>query len=700
MFALALTAFLTLAGFSLRESRRLTENNRWVSHTRDVLELSELLPAHITDATAVRGAYIRLGDPAQFQKFDAASALVLRDITQLHNLVADNPGQLIRLAQIEPLAQSRLALLKSSMESHQRSGDDRAAQDAFIAQGAIISAQLLDQIGTFESVERSLLQVRSAEVQGSDLREAKINTIRTVFVFFLLLFVFWFFNREFARHERAERATIEQRRLLQSILDSCSDSVIVADRSGSIILRNPVAARENAMIHADNLDENYAELVGLYKGDGQTLYKTEELALARALRGESVYGLEMCSRPLDGGQLRWKLAAGGPLINAQGEKDGGVVFVRDITDRKEADRKLSDALQDAKAHARENMELSELGDLLQSCQTIEEAYKMSENALAHIFGSHPGALCIINPSRDLVEARAVWNNCATTEIAFIPDACWALRRGKPYGENGSGTPVACSHLRGKLIGAYLCVPLIAQGETLGVIYLETAPRANGASDGEQVQRDRLRRSAIAVAERVSLALANLRLREMLRNQSIRDPLTGLFNRRYLEESLNRELRRAVRAKRSVSVVMLDLDNFKHFNDTFGHQAGDLLLKEVASLLQVRLRAGDLACRFGGEEFSLVLCEADVEGTLKCVRTICDAVRHLSVDYRGQTLGRITISAGIANYPAHFDTLEDLIHAADKALYIAKSNGRDCVVVYGEGDTASKQAGPSVADEAL
>jgi diguanylate cyclase (GGDEF)-like protein len=689
-FALALIAFAAIVVFSYRENQALAVNNRWVSHTRDVLELTELLASHLTDAAVARGTYIRQGDPAQFEKFDEARNLALRDMAQLRNFTGDNPGQQLRLVQLDPLVRNRLALLRTAMESHGRTANDRAVQDAFTAQGAMISSQILDQVHIIEGVERSLLQERSAEAEASDSRAGKINLLRTVFVFLSLLLVFWFLHREFARHERAERATIEQKRLLQSILDSCSDSVVVADSSGSIILRNPVAARENAAIHADNLNANYPEQLGLYKGDGQTLYKTEELVLARALRGESVNGLEMCSRPPDGGPVRWKLSAGGPLVNAEGEKQGGVVFVRDITDRKEADRKLSDALQDAEAFASENIELSELGDSLQSCHTVQEAYKMSESALAHIFGSRPGALCILNPSRDLVEARAVWNNCATTELAFSPDDCWGLRRGKPYGEKGPGTPVKCTHLRRDLVGDYLCVPLIAQGETLGVLYLENGPTsAEGFSDAGQVQQARVKRRAIGAAERVSLALANLRLRELLRNQSIRDPLTGLFNRRYLEESLTRELRRAARAGRTVSVVMMDLDNFKHFNDAFGHQAGDLLLKEVASVLGTRLRAGDLACRFGGEEFSLVLCEADVGGTLKCVHNICEAIRHLSLEYRGQTLGRITMSAGIANYPAHHDNLEDLINAADKALYKAKNNGRDCIVVYDARETVEE-----------
>ena len=226
---------------------------------------------------------------------------------------------------------------------------------------------------------------------------------------------------------------------------------------------------------------------------------------------------------------------------------------------------------------------------------------------------------------------------------------------------------------------YLCVPLSAPGETLGVLYVasnpDTAPLSLAATQFEQAG---LLRRSIAVAERVSLALANLRLRELLRNQSIRDPLTSLYNRRYLEESLTREFHRASRAGRNISVVMLDLDHFKHFNDTFGHQVGDVLLKEVAGVIQGRVRAGDLACRYGGEEFSLILAEIGVEGAQKCVENIRQAIRHLSLHHRGQTLGTVTISAGIATYPTHADNPEDLIRTADEALYRQESRPRSCI----------------------
>jgi len=445
-------------------------------------------------------------------------------------------------------------------------------------------------------------------------------------------------------------------------------------------LRNPVGVRYNAGAAADELSEKYPELLGLYKNDRETLFKTEELPLRRALAGDSEKGLEICVSPPNNGEARWMLAAGGPLLNSRGEKRGGVVFLRDITDRKNADERLKVALLESEALAKESKELSELGDSLQSCQKVEEAYRMSQNALSGILGLRPGVLFVLNPSRDLVESVATWNNCSTTELVFHPDDCWALRRGKTYG--GPGSPLLCSHLSASATTNHLCVPLAAQGETLGVLYIEDNTSFLASSpQAVRFEQASLNRRANAVAERVSLALANLKLRELLRNQSIRDALTGLYNRRYLEESLNRELQRAKRADRSLSMVMLDLDHFKHFNDTFGHQVGDILLKEVAGAIKGRVRAGDLACRYGGEEFSLILSEVDTEGTVKCAESIREAIKHLSLHHRGQTLGTITVSAGIASYPAHADNSEDLIRAADEALYQAKKAGRDRIFVY-------------------
>jgi len=672
----------------------MEEDDQLVSHSRDVIEASELLRSHVYDAAAARRAYTLWGEQSQFDAFSLAYKSALADFATLRKLTADSAEQQLLLAQIETFMKARLSLLKESVELHQRSRNDGKQQDALNDQSARVSTQLTELLDVFERAERELLQQRTAAAQLSYRRKTRVNIFLGISIFLFLILTLGLLNGELSRREHAERTAAEQKELLQSILDSCSDAVIVADNSGKIILRNPVGVRYNAGAPADELSEKYPELLGLYKNDRITLFKTEELPLRQALAGRSEAGLEICVRPPNDGEARWMLAAGGPLLNNRGEKRGGVVFLRDITDRKKADERLKVALLESEALAKESRELSELGDSLQSCLTVEEAYKMSTNALSGVLGLRPGVLFVLNPSRDLVESVATWNNCSTTETVFHPDDCWALRRGKAYGLPGS--PLPCSHVRASGATNYLCVPLVAQGETLGVLYVEDKISLLASSEqAVQFEQATLNRRATAVAERVSLALANLKLRELLRNQSIRDALTGLYNRRYLEESLNRELQRAKRAGRSLSVVMLDLDHFKHFNDTFGHQVGDVLLKEVAGVIKGRVRAGDLACRYGGEEFSIIVAEVDTEGTFKCVESIREAIKHLSLHNRGQTLGTITVSAGIATYPAHAENSEDLIRAADEALYQAKKAGRDRIFVYEPLESKSTLEGKTI-----
>lgn len=679
-FFVALVTLGLIGWFSIQGNRGTTEKDRLVSHDRDILEASGSLRSHITDASVARRAYTLWGDASQVDAFSLASQSSLEDFATLRKLTADNARQQIDLAQIESLIKARLSLLQASLELHRKTHNDLRQQDAFNDQNTKMAGQLTELLDGFDRAERALLQEQTALAQASYLRGITINAFLGVFVFLFLMLTLGLLNRELSRREQAERSAAEQKELLQSTLDSCSDAVIVSDTSGKIILRNPVGIRHDAGAHADELSEKYPELLGLYKNDCETLFKTEELPLSRALAGVSTTGLEICVRPPNQGKPRWLLVAGGPLLNNKGDKRGGVVFLRDITDRKKADEQLKVALLESEALAKESKELSELGDALQSCQTVQEAYKMSENVLFGILGSRPGALYILNSSHDVVESIATWNGCSTTEPLFHPDDCWGLRRGKPYG--GPASPLPCSHVRASGAINSLCIPLLAHGETLGILYVEdTMSHLASSPKAVQLEQATLERRSIAVGERVALALANLKLRELLRNQSIRDPLTGLFNRRYLEESLNREFQRAKRADRSLSVLMLDLDHFKHFNDTFGHQVGDILLKEVAEVIKNRVRAGDLACRYGGEEFSLILAEVDAEGAHKCAESIREAIKHLSLHDRGQTLGTITVSAGVAAYPAHADSSQDLIRAADEALYQAKKAGRDRICVY-------------------
>ena len=280
-----------------------------------------------------------------------------------------------------------------------------------------------------------------------------------------------------------------------------------------------------------------------------------------------------------------------------------------------------------------------------------------------------------------MEAIADWGNTYEGQRVFAPDECWALRRGKPQSYRSGEKTGHCKHIDLAQVQESLCVPLMAQGEALGIVSLQMIRTQEELELAPRSAWEAQRRLAVVLAEQVALALGNLRLRETLKNQSICDPLTGLFNRRYMEESLEREFSRANRSKTSVAIIMMDLDHFKRFNDTFGHQAGDTLLRTLGDLLKRNTRGQDIACRYGGEEFVLVLTDSNLAGALHRAEILRQQVKQLSVEYAGQLLGAISVSMGVAIYPDHGTTMSDVLRASDQALYCAKREGRDRVSAW-------------------
>jgi diguanylate cyclase (GGDEF)-like protein len=210
---------------------------------------------------------------------------------------------------------------------------------------------------------------------------------------------------------------------------------------------------------------------------------------------------------------------------------------------------------------------------------------------------------------------------------------------------------------------YLCIPILAQGETLGILHLQaTAEVPHLESTDLSIKT--------TFAGQVGLSIANIRLREALRTQSVRDALTGL----------EREVRRAARAAQSLGILMIDLDHFKSFNDTYGHDAGDAVLRETGQFLAKGIRAEDFVCRFGGEEFVVLLPTADMDASRARAERLRSKMREQNVMYQGKSLGMITISVGVASFPQHGMSPKELMAAADAALYEAKRGGRDQVAV--------------------
>ncbi len=311
---------------------------------------------------------------------------------------------------------------------------------------------------------------------------------------------------------------------------------------------------------------------------------------------------------------------------------------------------------------------------LQLCTTLTQAHQAVVRYASQLLPSVQAALLIINNSRNMVEIAAVSEGGSKLLDGFPLDACCGLRSGKPRWRKPGKSEVHCAHFIGNPPECYLCIPLAAHGDTLGILYIE-CPTPLIAIDVERNME-----SLEELAEIASMSIAGLNLRSRLEHQSIRDGLTDLFNRHFMEISLDREVRRATRNQSPLSILMLDVDHFKKFNDTYGHEAGDCILREVAETFRHAVRAEDIICRYGGEEFVIILPEASQEAALERAEDIRQRVSRLRVRFRSEALREITISIGVASYPQSGSTLEELLRSSDRALYLAKHGGRNQVVM--------------------
>lgn len=328
----------------------------------------------------------------------------------------------------------------------------------------------------------------------------------------------------------------------------------------------------------------------------------------------------------------------------------------EILQRKKAEQDLTSAneavaalLDDARTEAAVSAQLSQLASLLQACTSRQEVFQLLPDFFMRLLPLTSGSISVLNPSRTRAEVVTTWTGQASQMAR--PDA----------------PPPTYA-------------PLMANGLAIGVISVQHC-NPEGEKD-LNLENAFNRRSQIAhsVAEHVSSTIAQIDLRDALRTQAIRDPLTGLFNRRHMEEALQREIQRARRRHRALSVMLLDIDHFKRFNDTYGHSAGDQALILVGETLSKNVRAEDYACRYGGEEFLVILTECSLQQAANRAEQIRNCIRNLYTEQEGELPVEITTSIGVTELHPAPDRAELLIKRADEALYQAKHEGRDRVVL--------------------
>jgi diguanylate cyclase (GGDEF)-like protein len=323
--------------------------------------------------------------------------------------------------------------------------------------------------------------------------------------------------------------------------------------------------------------------------------------------------------------------------------------------------------------------LNELDDLLLSCHNSREAYDVIQQQAQQILPVKVGAL-YISTAKDgisVLKREAVWGECLLAVPEFAPEDCWAWRRNRIYRVRDVARGMLCKHLQYSPANGYLCVPMMAQGRTLGVVHLVLADGDHSGAEGEQL--------STFLGEHIALALANLMKQENLIHQAMHDHLTGLYNRRFMEETLKIRLNDASRYKRSLGVLWFDIDHFKDFNTRFNAAGGDAVLKDVGRLLMRSIRGHDIPCRYGGDEFVLIMPEADERIIKDRAQHLCEEIKRRQVFFQGQVLGPVTVSVGVAVFPGLrlsgeqlLTAAEELLHAAEAASKRSKERGGDWV----------------------
>jgi diguanylate cyclase (GGDEF)-like protein/PAS domain S-box-containing protein len=469
---------------------------------------------------------------------------------------------------------------------------------------------------------------------------------------------------------------------VESVLDASPNPTLAVDADGRIVYASP-NVQEAFGWSADELRGASIERLVPPRLAERHMGQRSAFAAHPSARPMGS-GLELTGRRRDGTEFPAEISLA-PLSSPRG--DLVLATVVDITARVTLRAQLAQAHGDLRRRADELEQrsqelalLAQLGERLESCQTQAEAYGVIGRVAESLFAGDAGALYVLDPSRTEAVAVAAWGSPKPASGAFPATDCWALRRGQLHVVQEGESELRCPHVEETSSDGLLCAPLSAQTETLGLLHLQVRQRPTaGARAARLADRERLLGT---LGRQVALALANIRLRETLRDQSSRDALTGLFNRRSMEDALGRELRRAAREGYGLGLLLADLDHFKDLNDAFGHAAGDAVLRETGRYLAGAVRGADVACRYGGEEFVILLPKASLADTRRRAEALRDGLRahQAAAPLR---LYRTTMSIGVAAYPEHGTTADALLLAADSAMYRAKALGRDRVVVAGD-----------------
>lgn len=686
LFGLTLLIVMFFNIFSFLQVSRLANANKWVTHTYQVINAVNAGFLDLVQVESSARGFILTQNKKILEGMDVSILEMYQNFMVAKKLTLDNPLQQRKLEILTPLLKDRIQLIKQIV-ALELADDAPARKESYVAlvnQGSELSNKISMLIKDISYRELNLLEQRNL------FSVYHLNELNHILLFTSFLSVLFFIagivilNVNLAKQRKFSHEKQKYENLLKGVIEGTSDIIAVLDLNFRLMIFNQSFEHEFKALYGvrPRLGANIFDLIAHLPHDQKKILEP----WTRALNGEefNIIG-EFGSTNY---QQNFYECNFNSVYDETGSMIGAAGICRNIEHRIQAEKaqssindKLESAYHELKQHDSEVSLLNEMEMSLQSCATIEETVAIINRYCQKLLSFASGIIYLINPSRNYLEETIRWNAIEEPGKVFSPRQCWGLRQGKNYFYIKNSASVRCEHLHHEDPASYLCIPLLAQNEVIGLMHIVSHHPANLSESEIRAIYERHGLLINNLAVQLALAITNIQLRETLKNRSVRDHLTGLYNRTYLSEFLSRDLERSQRNNAFVSIVMMDIDCFKTLNDKYGHDAGDMTLKEIGKLLHDNVRSSDIVCRYGGEEFLLIFYETDKVTATKRIEKIRLLINQMEVKMRGGTLDKITASFGLAVFPENGTTAETLITAADHALFVSKKNGRNQLTIY-------------------
>ncbi|MEM8916084.1 MAG: diguanylate cyclase, partial [Pseudomonadota bacterium] len=429
------------------------------------------------------------------------------------------------------------------------------------------------------------------------------------------------------------------------IAEHGSDAIVVTDRDGRVEWVNPAFRQLSGFTLEEMKGRKPGDVLQGPKTDPETV-----AAISEALKKRRPIRTEILNY-MKSGEDYWIEINITPIFDESGRHTHFMSIERDITDRKRYEEESRSTRTYEESRRRERRLVSLANEWLHATKSIDELLRVVHKCMQALVPESDGALFLYNNSRDVLEVACQWGTLEQPDF-IEPDDCWALRRGRLYTYGIDEIEFACAHTDETKTEAYLCIPIVAHGDTIGLLHLSFPPGTRGQMSKEAFISwiTSRRELAIICAEQISLAIANARLRRQLEDQSVRDLLTGLWNRRWFLDVARKEINKARSDGSNLCLISLDVDFFKKLNDRYGHDAGDLVLRQLGAKMKEFFVGQRYPCRPGGEEFAILLPECGVSGGLEAAEEFRQTLSEMKINYHGETLPTVTVSSGIAAFP--------------------------------------------------